>query len=321
MKYMIVTGGFGFIGSNFIHHIMAKEPDLAIINIDCLTYAGKESNLDGIDKTRLINKNFDLGWDWNVDSIKYIIDEYTPEWIVHFAAESHVDNSIEDQSPFLKTNIYGTIHLLEAIKKAKHKVKFLHMSTDEVYGSLELNKNGMTLEVAPFHPNSPYAASKAAAECFVMAYGSTFNVPYIITNCSNVYGPRQHLEKFIPKTINHALRGKYIQVYGNGENQRDWIYVDEVCEALEIVLSLGTFGEKYNIGTNNTTLLNNNQVANKIINLTNADPGLLTHVKDRPGHDLKYHVCSYKINQLGWKSTTKFDDGIAKTIDWFKVKK
>lgn len=321
MKYMIVTGGFGFIGSNFIHHMLAKYPDLTIINVDSLTYAGAESNLDGVDKERLINRGYDLGWDWNVESIKYLIDEYTPEWIVHFAAESHVDNSIQDQAPFLKTNIHGTIHLLEAIRRAKYPVKLLHMSTDEVYGTLQGDENRQFKETDQFHPNSPYAASKAAAECFVTAYGSTFGLQYITVNCSNVYGPRQHLEKFIPKAINHALRGKYIPVYGSGENQRDWIYVDDVCEAIDVVTQKGLLYQKYNIGTNNEKLLTNNDVVNKVITSVGADPKLLTHVKDRLGHDFKYHVCSYKLNQLGWKDKTNFHDGIQKTIEWYKVKK
>lgn len=322
MKHMIVTGGYGFIGSNFIHKMMTKHPDLVIINIDCQTYAANKKNLQGIDETRFVDRSLDLGWDWNIDSIKYLIDTYKPEWVVHFAAESHVDNSIQDQTPFLKTNIHGTIHLLEAIKKAKWSTKLLHVSTDEVYGSLPLGDDpdhkDTFMEHDTFHPNSPYAASKAAAECFVMAYGSTFNVPYIITNGSNTYGPRQHLEKFIPKVIDHALRGKYIPVYGNGENQRDWIHVNDVCSAIEMLMNKGIFGEKYNIGTPTKKLFSNNEIAKKIVGIVGADQKLITHVKDRLGHDLKYHVCSYKLQNLGWSPIVDLDQGLKQTIEWYK---
>jgi len=322
MKYMLVTGGCGFIGSNFIHYMMSKYQDLFILNIDKMTYAAHNHNLFGIDTTRYKHYAYcDLVWDWNIESIANIIDEYKPQHTVHFAAETHVDNSINDKAPFIKTNINGTIHLLEALRIAKHKSKLIHISTDEVYGSLPLGRDpdgpAPFMEHDPFHPNSPYAASKAAAECFVIAWGSTYQVPYTITNGSNTYGPRQHVEKFIAKTITNALNGKNIPIYGSGLNERDWVYVTDVCKALDLIIKEGMVGEKYNIGGPGPDI-NNLDLVDLILNMMDSTVDI-EMVNDRLGHDLKYRVETEKLRSLGeLPAQTPLVEGLRKTINWYK---
>jgi dTDP-glucose 4,6-dehydratase len=314
---IFVTGGNGFIGSNFITDWCDLQDEL-IVNIDLCTYAGSEY-INSINSDKL--KNY-TGKDINDDFfVKILLEQYKPRAIIHFAAESHVDNSILDPFLFLKTNIMGTANLLECIKSVDKSIKFIHVSTDEVFGSLSESDLPAT-ENSPYKPNSPYSASKAASDHIVRAYHKTYGLQTITTNCSNNYGKFQHKEKFIPTVIKSCLNNTNIPIYGNGMQIRDWLFVSDHCSALRLLLNHGIVGETYNIGGDNQ--FSNLQVVNFICSYLNEIKfqnkfyeKLISFVDDRPGHDLRYNIDCSKLKQLGWTQTVKFEDGIKNTIDWY----
>lgn len=326
MKNILVTGGAGFIGSNFVKQMLEKEKDFSIlINLDLLTYAGNLENLKEIEKDK--RYKFIKGDMCDRSLIESIFDKYEIDSVINFAAESHVDRSIEDPEIFLKTNILGTQVLLDTAKKHwkinpqdkyskeyKSGVKYLQVSTDEVYGAL--GKTGMFTETTPISPNSPYSASKASADMFVRAYYETYALPVNITRCSNNYGPYQFPEKLIPLMINNCKTGKKLPVYGDGMQIRDWLHVSDHCAAIRTVLHKGVIGEVYNIGGNNEKA--NIEIVKLIIKELGASEDLIEHVKDRPGHDRRYAIDNTKItSQLGWKPEYTFERGIHETIQWY----
>ena len=302
---ILVTGGAGFIGSNFLQHLKIVT-DEEIVCVDKLTYAGKRNNVPSKAKLYVA----DIAGE---DAIKTIFERHDIKTIFHFAAESHVDNSIKDCSEFIRTNIVGTVNLLNA--SLKHNVeKFMHISTDEVYGSIE---NGSFTEETNYDPRNPYSASKASSDHFVKAFHNTYGLPTVITNCSNNYGPRQHKEKLIPQTILNLLNDKKIPVYGDGKQIRDWLYVQDHCEALIEVWKHGVVGEKYNIG--GECEVQNIGLIKKIISLMGKDESMIEYVKDRPGHDRRYSTDISKITKdLNWKPRFDIDDGLTKTIEWYE---
>jgi dTDP-glucose 4,6-dehydratase len=325
---ILVTGGAGFIGSNFV--LKQRSRENRIVNLDLLTYAGNPLNLVGLsgDPEHIFVQG-DIG---DRALVRKLLEDYQPEAVVNFAAESHVDRSIESPESFIQTNIVGTYHLLEeALAYWKRlpaergdRFRFLHVSTDEVYGSLGPADPAFT-ENTPYSPNSPYSASKAGSDHLVRAYYHTFGLPTIITNCSNNYGPRQFPEKLIPLMLLNAIGGKSLPVYGDGLNIRDWLYVDDHCEALSLVLQRGNPGETYNIG--GCCEKANIEIVERICSLLDemapesgcAPHGsLITYVKDRPGHDRRYAVdCSRIERELGWRAKESFDSGLGKTIRWY----
>ena len=310
---ILVTGGAGFIGSNFIRHIIATNPEHSVINFDRLTYAGNLENLRDVED--LPNYRFVKGDICD----RQLLDSLDFDSIINFAAESHVDRSILDSFPFLQANVIGTQSLLEAAKT--RRCRMLQVSTDEVYGSIE---KGLFTESSPISPNSPYAASKASADLLVRAYHETFGMDVLITRCSNNYGPYQFPEKLIPLVISHALAGKPVPVYGDGKNIRDWIYVLDHCKAVDAVFHRGRSGEVYNAGGKNEW--QNIDIIIKLLSLAaektgrNADvlKDLVTFVKDRQGHDRRYAIDPSKIEmELGWKPETGFEEGLEQTVDWY----
>jgi len=307
---ILVTGGAGFIGSNFIHYTLEKYPNYEIINLDSLTYCGNLENLKNIENNQ--NYRFIKG---NIRDEK-LVDEIISdnvEYLINFAAESHVDRSIEDSKIFLMTNIVGTQNLLEISKKYEIK-KFVQISTDEVYGSL--GKTGYFTENTPLAPNSPYSASKAGADLIVRAYHETFNFPINITRCSNNYGPYQFPEKLIPLMINNTLNNQKLPVYGDGKNIRDWIHVHDHCTAIDLVLHKGKIGEIYNIGGN--TEKENIEIVKLILKHLKKSEELIKYVEDRLGHDRRYAIDSTKIQEeLRWKPKYTFEQGIKETIEWY----
>jgi dTDP-glucose 4,6-dehydratase len=310
---LLITGGAGFIGSNFILYWMEKYPQDKIVNLDSLTYAGNLENLKKVEKN--FNYKFIHGniCDPNIaDQAMKDVDV-----IVHFAAESHVDRSILKPSDFIVTNVLGTQVLLDAA--LKHKVKrFHHISTDEVYGSLNLEDKSKFNERTNYSPRSPYSASKASSDHLVRAYYETYGLPITITNCSNNFGPYQFPEKFIPLTITNILEGKKIPMYGDGLYVRDWLYVMDHCCAIDLVLNKGKIGETYLIG-GMTNDISNLDVIKKILKIMGRDESLIEHVRDRPGHDRRYAVDWTKIqNELGWKPLHDFDQWLEKTVTWYK---
>jgi len=320
MKNILVTGGAGFIGSNFIHHMLKHDPDVRIINLDAMTYAGNMDNLADLpDPAR---HTFVKGSICDGQLLARIIYNYHIDAVVNFAAETHVDRSIASPAQFMQTNVLGTYTLLEAARK--HGTWFHHVSTDEVYGSLSPSEAPWT-EDSPYAPNSPYAASKAASDHLVRAYGHTYGLPYTITNCSNNYGPRQHLEKLIPLTITRALKGEAIPVYGDGLQIRDWLYVDDHCEAIRLVLEKGKTGETYNVGggnqpTNIEIVHSICDILNRLVRDSEYRPyrQLITHVEDRLGHDRRYEVDSGKIRrELGWGRKRRLRSGLVNTVKWY----
>lgn len=314
MKNILVTGGCGFIGSNFIHHMLSHY-DYKIINLDALTYAGNLENLKDIETN--LNYKFIHGRIEDRVLVNRLINEEKIAFIIHFAAESHVDRSIADSSPFIKTNIVGTHVLLEAAKKNNIE-KFVHISTDEVYGSL--GSTGLFTELTPIRPNSPYSASKASSDLLVRSYVETFKFPATIVRCSNNYGPYQSPEKYIPLTISNALDDKPIPLYGDGLNVRDWIYTEDFCSAIDAVLHKGKAGEVYNVGGNSEKT--NINITKIILGHLNKPESLITFVKDRLGHDRRYAIDTTKIkNELEWQPKYTFVDGIEKTIEWYKQNK
>lgn len=313
MKNILVTGGAGFIGSNFIYYMQRKHPDCRLVCIDALTYAG---NLYTLDEARKGNFRFVLGDITDRKAVFALCEEEKFDVIVNFAAESHVDRSIENPEVFLKTNILGTQVLLDACNKYKIP-RYHQVSTDEVYGDLPLDRPDLFFtETTPIHTSSPYSASKASADLLVMAYHRTFGTPATISRCSNNYGPYQFPEKLIPLMIAKALSDEKLPVYGEGLNVRDWLYVDDHCKAIDMILENGRIGEIYNIGGHNEKA--NIDVVRTILKAVGKDESLITYVKDRPGHDMRYAIDPTKIhNELGWEPETLFNEGIQKTIDWY----
>jgi dTDP-glucose 4,6-dehydratase len=308
---LLVTGGAGFIGSNFIRHILNKYPEYRVINLDKLTYAGNLENLTGVDKDP--RYAFEKGDICDKARVQLCVMRYEIDAIVNFAAESHVDRSILGAAEFVQTNIAGTNVLLEVAKDLKIK-RFLQVSTDEVYGSL--GSTGLFTEETPLHPNSPYSASKASADMLALAYQHTFGLPVVLTRCSNNYGPYQFPEKLIPLMIANALNDKPLPVYGDGMNVRDWLHVKDHCSALDEVLHRGRIGEVYNIGGNNEKT--NIEIVQLILKNLDKPESLISYVKDRLGHDRRYAIDSGKIKrELGWQPSYTFERGITETIKWY----
>ena len=302
---ILVTGGAGFIGGNLLHTLVDRYDD-EIICVDSLTYAGDKRNVP--DSVSLYP--YDIADRLGIDSLFKI---HSPRYVFHLAAESHVDNSIEDCSPFIHTNVSGTVNLLNAAVENGVE-KFVHISTDEVYGSIE---EGSFTEDTIYNPRNPYSASKAASDHFVMAYHNTYGLPVVITNCSNNYGPRQYKEKLIPQTIMNLMDGKKVPVYGQGEQIRDWLYVQDHCEALIKVCEEGNVGEKYNIG--GECEVRNIDLVKKIIKIMQKDESMIEYVEDRPGHDFRYSTDITKIrNTLGWSPRFTLDQALIETIEWYE---
>ncbi len=313
-KILFVTGGAGFIGSNFILYWLREHPDDKIINFDLLTYAGNLENLISVQKNP--RYSFVHGDIRNSQSVKQAMR--SADTVVHFAAESHVDRSIHDPSPFITTNIVGTHILLEAAIELGI-TRFHHISTDEVFGSLSLDSKDKFSEVTRYNPHSPYSASKASSDHLVRAYFDTFNLPITISNCSNNYGPYQFPEKFIPLTITNVLEKKNIPIYGDGKYVRDWLYVEDHCRAIDVILHKGQVGETYCIG-GQTEVIDNISIARMICKGMGVDDSCIQLVKDRPSHDRRYAVDSTKIQkELGWKPMHDFSEYIIKTIDWYRT--
>jgi len=328
-RTVLVTGGCGFIGANFVRHLLEKETTWRVINLDKLTYAGNLKNLEGIVEGE--NYRFVKGDICDAELVSGLFVQESIDTVVHFAAESHVDRSITGPAAFIQTNIVGTFTLLEAARKSwlndncqQSDVLFLHVSTDEVYGSL--GASGYFTESTPFDPRSPYSASKASSDHLVSAYHHTYDLPVLITNCSNNYGPYQFPEKLIPLVFHNCMNGKELPVYGDGKNIRDWLYVTDHCEAIVAVLKHGTPGRSYNIGGNNekqnieVVTLICDAIDNKIGLLPGATArrSLITFVKDRLGHDRRYAIDATRIKEeIGWEPAVTFETGIDKTIDWY----
>jgi len=311
VKNILVTGGAGFIGSNFINHILIKRDDYNIINLDKLTYAGNLENLKQSENKK--NYHFIKGDIINAELVNFIFEKYNIRYVINFAAESHVDRSILGSEIFYRTNVLGTNVLLETARKFDVE-KFLQVSTDEVYGSL--GKDGYFTEKTPLSPNSPYSSSKAAADLMALSFFHTFGMPVVVTRCSNNYGPYQFPEKLIPLMIINTLNDKKLPVYGDGLNVRDWIYVIDHNKAIDLVLEKGRIGEVYNIGASNE--MPNIQIVKLILQHLNKSEELIQYVKDRPGHDRRYAIDSSKIkNELGWQPEFLFEEAIGKTIDWY----
>ena len=309
-KALLVTGGCGFIGSNFVRLMMQKYPDYNVVNLDKLTYAGHRENLADIENDS--RYQFIHGDITNPDDVQKAMQGV--DYVVHFAAESHVDRSIENSAVFVETNVVGTHYLLEQARQQGVE-KFVHVSTDEVYGTL--GETGFFTETTPLAPNSPYSASKAGSDLLARAYYETYGFPAVITRCSNNYGPYQFPEKLIPLMIHNALKDINLPVYGDGKNVRDWLHVQDHCTALDVVLHKGKAGEVYNIGGNNEWY--NIDIVKLILKELGKPESLITFVTDRLGHDRRYAIDSGKIQrELGWSPQTQFEDGIKTTIQWYQ---
>ena len=305
---VFITGGAGFIGSNFVHLMTPYD----VVVLDKLTYAADPDNLSSLS---VIVKGVDIAYKRRLEDL---FQQYRPKYIFNFAAETHVDNSINDVYPFIDSNIVGTVNLLDL--SVKYNVeRFHHISTDEVYGALDYDDPPFT-ETTPYNPQNPYAASKAASDHFVMSYHNTYGLPVVITNCSNNYGPRQHIEKLIPKTISNIMSNKKIPVYGKGENIRDWIYVEDHCRGILDIFYAGKIGEKYNIG--GECEVRNIDLIKMIIKLMGASEDLIEFVDDRPGHDLRYAIDNAKIrNTVSFKPQHTLEEGLKKTIEWYESRR
>ncbi|MCZ8513169.1 dTDP-glucose 4,6-dehydratase [Paenibacillus filicis] len=338
-KAILVTGGSGFIGSNFILHVLSKYDGYHIVNLDKLTYASVKDF--GIEAGRFPNYTFLRGVIENKELVDFVFSTFDIRGVIHFAAESHVDNSIANPAVFMETNILGTFTLLNAalnhwmggpgkVKPGYEECRFHHVSTDEVYGAL--GETGKFTEESSYAPNSPYSASKASSDMIVRSFNRTYGLNTVITNCSNNYGPRQHDEKFIPTIIRSALNVKKIPIYGNGQNVRDWLHVQDHAEAIDLVFHRGVSGETYNVGSDNEW--NNIQLAEQICAILddlapetlreaglNSFSELMEFVKDRPGHDWRYAIDSSKLqNEMGWRPRIAFQDGLRQTIEWYKTR-
>ncbi len=333
MKSILVTGCAGFIGSNFVPYFLEKYPEYFIINLDLLTYAGDLANLSDVKVDA--NYKFIKGDICNRELVEFIFDEYNVRGVIHFAAESHVDNSIKNPGVFIETNVNGSFTLLDvAYKKWMEKpftfkegyegCRFHHISTDEVYGTL--NETDLFTEETPYAPNSPYSASKASSDMIVRSYQETYGMNTVITNCSNNYGPKQHDEKLIPTIIRKALAGEDIPIYGDGKNIRDWLYVLDHCKGIDLVYHAGKEGNVYNIGGRNER--SNLQIVDTICSILDEKvpkpdsyKELITFVEDRAGHDRRYAIDATKLEtELGWKADENFDSGIIRTINWYLKK-
>ena len=333
MQTILITGGAGFIGSNFIPYFLEKNSDCKVVNLDLLTYAGSLDNL--VDVENHPNYTFIKGDICDRSLIEKLFKEYHVTQVIHFAAESHVDNSIENPNAFVKTNIFGTFTVLDvaknfwmsapnSYKKGFKNARFHHISTDEVYGSL--SDKGLFSEKTSYAPNSPYSASKASSDFMVRSYYHTYGLNVVTTNCSNNYGPKQHDEKLIPTIIRKAILGEAIPIYGDGKNIRDWLYVLDHCKGIDLVFKNGVVGETYNIGGKNER--NNLYIANTICEIlddirpkSKSYKNQISFVKDRPGHDFRYAIDASKLeNKLGWKADENFETGIIKTVKWYLEK-
>ncbi len=331
---ILLTGTAGFIGSNFVPYFLDKYPEYNLINLDLLTYAGTLDNLKECEQNP--RYKFIKGDICNRELVEFIFSEYDISGVIHFAAESHVDNSIKNPGVFVQTNVNGTFTLIDVAykywmnkpfeyKEAYQDCRFHHISTDEVYGTLSLDPSDLFTELTPYAPNSPYSASKASSDMIIRAYNETYGMNTVITNCSNNYGPKQHDEKLIPTIIRNAIKGNPIPIYGDGKNIRDWLYVLDHCKGIDIVYHNGKKGETYNIGGRNERT--NLQIVDRICTILDqqvpkADNSsykdLITFVEDRAGHDRRYAIDATKLeNELGWKADENFDTGIVKTIEWY----
>lgn len=310
MNKILVTGGAGFIGSNFVHFIMRERPDWHVTVLDALTYAGNEKNLDGLDAERFIFIKGDICDEATVEQAVADVDT-----VVHYAAETHVDNSLHTPWPFVESNVIGTYRILEAARK--HGNRLHHISTDEVYGDLEPNDPKFN-EATPYNPSSPYSSTKAGSDMLVRAWVRSFNLQATISNCSNNYGPYQHVEKFIPRNITNIMQGIKPKLYGEGKNVRDWIHAEDHSSAVLAILEKGKIGETYMIGANGEKT--NKEVLEVILELMGKDPSDFEHVTDRPGHDLRYAIDASKLqNELGWQPKyTDFREGLKAAIDWYR---
>lgn len=309
---VLITGGAGFIGGNFVQYMLGKYPSYEIYNLDALTYAGdltKHTDFEDNKKYHFIKADIA-----DTEAIDDIFEKHQFDYVVHFAAESHVDRSIKEPEIFVKTNVLGTQILLNAAKNIGIK-KFVHVSTDEVYGDLEFDPTTFFTEETPLQPNSPYSASKASSDMMVRAYHETFGLPVNITRCSNNYGPYHFPEKLIPLTISRVLNDEKVPVYGTGENVRDWLHVLDHCSAIDLVMHEGLNGEVYNVGGHNEKT--NLEVVQTIIKALNKSEELITFVEDRLGHDKRYAIDPTKLEALGWKPTYNFETGIQQTIEWY----
>jgi len=324
MKKILITGGAGFIGSHVVRRLVTKYPDYQIYNLDALTYAGNLENIADIENK--VNYTFIKGDIVEEQFISSLFETHQFDGVLHLAAESHVDRSIEDPLSFVKTNVIGTMNLLNAARKQwkgkEEGKRFYHISTDEVYGSL--GAEGLFTETTPYDPNSPYSASKASSDHFVRAYGETYGLPYVITNCSNNYGPNHFPEKLIPLFINNIINNKPLPVYGDGKYTRDWLFVEDHAVAIDLVFHEGKNHETYNIGGFNEW--QNIDLVKLLCQIMDGklgrEPGtssqLITYVKDRPGHDLRYAIDASKINkELGWKPSVTFEQGLERTVNWY----
>ena len=335
-KNILLTGTAGFIGSNFVPYFLDKYPQYNLINLDLLTYAGTLDNLKECENNP--RYKFIKGDICNRELIEFIFAEYDISGVIHFAAESHVDNSIKNPGVFVQTNVNGTFTLIDvaykywmnkpfSYKERYQDCRFHHISTDEVYGTLSLDPNDLFTESTPYYPNSPYSASKASSDMIIRAYNETYGMNTVITNCSNNYGPKQHDEKLIPTIIRNALLGNPIPIYGDGKNIRDWLYVLDHCKGIDLVYHNGKTGETYNIGGRNERT--NLQIVDRITTILDEQvpkpnfsyKSLITFVEDRAGHDRRYAIDATKLeNELGWKADENFDSGIVKTIEWYLKK-
>jgi dTDP-glucose 4,6-dehydratase len=333
MKSILVTGCAGFIGSNFVPYFLEKYPDYHILNLDLLTYAGNPDNLEEVENSD--RYTFVKGDICNRELLEYLFTAFDIKGVIHFAAESHVDNSIENPGIFIRTNVNGTFTLLDTayrhwmekpfvFKKGYEACRFHHISTDEVYGTL--GEVGLFTEETPYAPNSPYSASKASSDMIVRSYHHTYGMNTVVTNCSNNYGPKQHDEKLIPTIIRHALAGEKIPIYGDGNNVRDWLYVLDHCKGIDLVFHKGRSGEVYNIGGRNER--SNNDITNKVCEILDelkpketSYKEQIRYVEDRAGHDRRYAIDASKIeSELGWKADESFESGIMHTTEWYLSK-
>ncbi|AIW86394.1 MULTISPECIES: dTDP-glucose 4,6-dehydratase [Bacillus] len=309
---ILVTGGAGFIGSNFIHYMLKNYETYKIINYDALTYSGNLNNVKSIQENP--NYSFVKGKIQNGELLEHVVKERDVQVIVNFAAESHVDRSIENPIPFYDTNVIGTVTLLELVKKYSH-IKLVQVSTDEVYGSL--GKTGKFTEETPLAPNSPYSSSKASSDMIALSYYETYQLPVVVTRCSNNYGPYQYPEKLIPLMVTNALEGKKLPLYGDGLNVRDWLHVTDHCSAIDTVLHKGCVGEVYNIGGNNEKT--NVDVVEQIIKLLGKTKKDIEFVTDRLGHDRRYAIDAQKMkNEFEWEPKYTFEQGLKETVEWYK---
>jgi dTDP-glucose 4,6-dehydratase len=331
MKNILVTGGAGFIGANFVPYFIENNSDYHLVNLDALTYAGNLENVSEVENHE--RYTFVKGDIVDDEFIRNLFNKYQFHDVIHFAAESHVDNSISGPEAFIKTNVLGTFNLLDTARKlwmsapnqykpGFENARFHHVSTDEVYGTL--GETGLFEETTPYAPNSPYSASKAGSDMIVRSYFHTYGMNVVTTNCSNNYGPKQHNEKLIPTIIRKAITGENIPIYGDGKNVRDWLYVLDHCKGIELAFKTGKSGETYNIGGRNER--NNLQIVDRVCSIldelkpkaSGSYKDQITFVKDRPGHDLRYAIDATKIeNELGWKADENFESGILKTIQWY----